>query len=279
MKIDNQQIVCVGNSHLASFSKALNAALADAENVSLKFWPIQYMANPWDNFNANRCLAAPRFKANNPAGLPDIDGILENKSILVLVGIGISGNLLFAHFGELSYANPAEMPNGYSHSPLMPYVYGDNIDKLAAMAHLSKREAPYCSVDMCMKMFENSINEYLNILSYLRSNSPFERIYSVPAPNMPDRVARWRLGEDYCDSRCQRVINDIYRKTLDELVSSRGFSEHIILHDVGLENEFGFIYDRYANSSALNDNHVNQEYCEHIVCDLLGRITRSSVNG
>lgn len=279
MKIENQQIVCVGNSHLASFSKALNAALPDTENGSLEFWPIQYMADPWNDFKANKFLAAPRFKADNPAELPSVGGIHENKSILVLVGMGLSGNSIFTQFGGLSYANPAEMPNGYSRSPLMPYVHGDNINRLAAMAHLSKREAPCYSVDMCIKMFENSINEHLNIVSYLRSNSSFKRVYSIPAPNMPDRVARWRLGEDYCDSRCQRVINDIYRKTLDRLVLSRGISESIVLHDVGLENEFGFIYNRYASSGDLNDNHVNQDYCEHIVCDLLGRITRSSVNG
>jgi hypothetical protein len=273
MRNSYQQIVCVGNSHLASFSKTIKSTLP-TNDVSMKFWPVEYMANRWDDFKANRFLNAPEFKAQNPAGLPRKDTALKNKSILVLVGIGLSGNHLFTQFGDLLYANPAELPNGYSKSPLMPSVYGNNINQTAALTHMSSREAPCYPVSMCKRMFANSIDIFLNKLHYLVSNSRFIQVYCVPAPNMPDRVARWRLGEDYCESGCQRVLNDVYRQTLTEIISKKGISENIIMHDLDYENHLGFIYDKYADSTALNDNHVNPAYYEHTVIQLLERIKK-----
>jgi hypothetical protein len=273
MRANELQIICVGNSHLASFSKAAKSILL-TKNVSLKFWPTDYMAEQWDNFKANHFLAAPKFKAQNPAGLPSKDTALKNKSILVLVGLGLSGKHIFNQFGKLVYANPAEMPNGYTKSPLMPCVYGNTINQTSAWAHISRREAPCYSISMCKRMFVNSIDIYLNKLLYLSSNSHFIYVYSVPAPNMPDQVARWRLGEDYCESGCQRALNDVYRQTLVELISKMKMSENIITHNVDFENNLGFIYNKYANSDALNDNHVNQAYYEHIVTELLKRIEK-----
>lgn len=271
MKENNLQIIFVGNSHLASFSKAVKNILS-ANNVSLKFWPVEYMMEQWDNFNANGYLADPKFKDLNPAGLSSEDAVLGKISILVLVGLGVSGNYIFNQFGNLVYANPDEMPNGYSKSPLMPCVYGDNVNMLAAWNHLLKREAPCYSISMCKRVFENSIDVFLNRLADLSSNSRFIRVYSVPAPNMPDQVARWRLGEEYCESGCQRVINDVYRQVLLDRISKTGMLENIIMHSVDYENHLGFIYNKYANSNALNDNHVNPTYYEHIVIQLLNRI-------
>ena len=272
MRTSDLQIVCVGNSHLASFSKSLKQSLEGISDVSLEFWPIQYMATQWNDFKSNSFLSSPKFNPGNPAGLQTADVTINSESVLVLVGLGLSGNFIFKLFGRLIYANPNEIENGYSCSPLMPYVHGNDVNNEAAMSHVSRRNAQCFSISMCNEMFSTSIRGFLSLLLQLRSNAPFKHIFSVPAPNMPERVARWRLGEDYCDSGCQRVINDAYRKKLRGLISMMEVSQNIITHDITFENHLGFIENAYANSHALNDNHVNQEYYNHIVSDLLARI-------
>lgn len=272
MERNNLQIVCVGNSHLASFSKSLLQSTEGIGNLSPEFWPVQYMAKPWCDFKSNNFLASPIFTLDNPASLKNDNIKINTESVLVLVGLGLSGNFIFNLFGRLVYANPNEMKNGYSCSPLMPYVYGDDVNHEAAMSHVSKRNAQCLSISMCNKMFETSIRRFMSQTLQLRSNSPFKHIYCVPAPNMPEMVARWRLGNDYCDSGCQRVINDAYRKKLEEHIEMKGMSRNIITHDINFENKLGFIENVYANSQALNDNHVNPKYYNHIVSDLLQRI-------
>lgn len=272
MRTSDLQIVCVGNSHLASFSKSLKQSLEGISDVSLEFWPVQYMVTQWNNFKSNRFLASPQFKPDNLAALQTESLNVGSESVLVLVGLGLSGNSIYNSFGGLAYANPNEMKNGYSRSPLMPYVHRNDVNNEAAMSHLSRRNAQCFSISMCNKMFHTSISSFLRLLLQLRSNAPFKHIYSVPAPNMPEMVARWRLGDDYCDSRCQRVINDAYRKKLGELISMMDISQNIITHDISLENKLGFIENAYANSQALNDNHVSPEYYNHIVSELLARI-------
>lgn len=274
MNTNGLQIICVGNSHLASFSKSLRQSLKGIENVSLEFWPIQYMASQWSDFKENCFLSSPKFKPNNPAGLQTNDVQIKSKSILVMVGLGISGNFIFTQFGKLIYANPNEMENGYSCSPLMPYVHGRDINVEAAMSHVARRNAQCYSVSLCQKLFTISISQYLNLLLQLRSKAIFKQVYSVPAPNMPEMVARWRLGDDYCDSGCQRVINDAYRNTLSNHISKMDVSQNIITHDICFENKLGFIENMYANSHALNDNHVNAGYYNHIVSDLLDRLEK-----
>ncbi len=272
MKTNDLQIVCVGNSHMASFSKSLRQSVEGIRNVSLEFWPTQYIATQWFNFESNSFLASPKFKPDNPAALQTDNVKINSESVLVLVGLGLSGNFIYSLFGRLIYANPNEMKNGYSCSPLMPYVHGNYVNNEAAMSHVSRRNAQCFSISMCNKMFATSISVFLSRLLQLRSNTPFKHVYSVPAPNMPEMVARWRLGDDYCDSGCQRVINDAYRKRLGEHISIMDVSQNIITHDISFENKLGFIENAYANSHALNDNHVNPEYYNHIVSDLLTRI-------
>ncbi len=268
------QIVCVGNSHLVSFSKSLMQSLEGVKNVSIEFWPVQYMATQWDNFKENGFLTSPKFIPDNPAGLKTGDVQIKNESVLILVGLELSGNYIFTQFGKLLYANPNEMENGYSHSPLMPYVYGNDVNHEAGMSHVSKRNAQSYSIAMCNKMFAISISTHLSKLLQLRSAGLFKHVYSVPAPNMPEMVARWRLGDDYCDSGCQRVINDAYRKTLGELILKMDVSQNVITHDIKFENKLGFIENTYANSHALNDNHVNPSYYKSIVTEILDKINK-----
>jgi len=277
MKINNLNLVCVGNSHMASFSKALNNRLSDTEDKTLKFWPDSQMEFSWDNFRTNNFLSSPKFKANNPLGLKNED-LIEKKYILVLVGLELSGNSIFKHFGNLAYANPAKLQNGYSCSPLMPYVHGKMINTLEIAAHLEKRTAPTYSIDMCKNMFEDSILRFLNKLLQLLKNSTFQNVYCVPAPNMPEMVARWRLGENYCNSGCQRVINNVYRKILEQLISKTETQQNVILHNTDFENKLGFIINKFANSVALNNNHVNPLYYEHIVSELIDRIAKIENN-
>jgi hypothetical protein len=274
MSMENLQVICVGNSHLASFSYALKKFPIGVKGISFKFWPVTYMASQWDDFNSNEFLTSPKFKADNPAGLPDSDKACKKKSILVLVGLGLSGNSIFNQFGELGYVNPSEVMNGYNHSPLMPVIHGHEINESAASAHISKRNAPHYSIGLCEKMFTNSISIFLNKLRSVAANSYFQNVYCVPAPNMPEKVAQWRFGEDYYNSGCQRVINDTYRDRLDRLITGLNITSKIdiLQHDISLENELGFIYQRYAASNQLNDNHTNPMYYRSSICQLKDRI-------
>jgi hypothetical protein len=265
------EIICVGNSHLASFSQTLRDELNGLDNISLKFWPVQYMVNQWDDFNSNSYLTKPKFKPDNPAGLPIVGGANDKNSVLVLVGLGLSGNHIFNKFGGLSYLNPDEVPNGYSASPLMPITSGDIINKASANNHLAKRNAEFYSNSMCKEMFKASIDVFLNKLKAISLNSYYKNVFCIPAPNMPDQVARWRLGNDYCESASQRVLNDIYRNELEESAVKLGVKNNLIEHDVSFENQFGFIENSFAASEKLNDNHTNKKYYEHIVKELVGK--------
>lgn len=275
---DNKlQIICIGDSHLASFSKALKATITDGNHISLKFCSITFMTSSWYDFEESNYLGSFNFKPDNPAGLQDFVIDPEKKTILVMIGPGLSGNTMFRLFGPLLGGKPDETANGYSSSPLMPCIYGNKANKISEKSYLSERKAPYYSINMCKALFAHSIDRHLKHMKDLISNSSFDQIYSIPSPMMPDHVARWMFGDDYCDSGCQAITNDLYLQTLEERTKEMKLTENIITFSTEFETELGFIKDRYANSPKLNDYHANSSYYEHITTDLFGRIEKKGL--
>lgn len=254
------EVICVGNSHLASFSRAMKNEYSDDNDISMRFWPVQYMKRPWFNFRNNDYLSAPEFNADNPAKLNDQSVPKDVKSVLILVGLGLSGNSVFTMFGDMVYGNPKLLSNGFSCSPLMPYVYGKNVDSKAASEYIKKRNPPCYSHQLLTHIFNISIDSFLYKLSKLVKNSGYEKVLVVPAPFMPERVARWRFGRDYYFSKSQCEINALYTQMLRSEVMVRGLEDNVLFYPAELENEFGFADNRYAKSNQRNDYHVNSEF-------------------
>ncbi len=268
MSANNLEIICVGNSHLASFSRAMKGEYGDNKNITMRFWPVQYMKRPWFSFRNNDYLSTPDFIPDNPAKLTAQTVQNDVRSILVLVGLGLSGNSVFTMFGDMVYGNPKVLSNGFSCSPLMPYVHGINVDSKAANAYIEKRNPPYYSHQLLSYIFNLSIDGFLYKLSKLVKNSNFEKVLVVPAPHMPERVARWRFGRDYYFSKCQSELNTLYTQALRAKLKEKGLESNVLLHATDLENEFGFVDNRFAKSNQRNDYHVSPDFYTGCVMSL-----------
>lgn len=233
-------VLFLGDSHLAAVKKACNdLSLFAPDSTDAWFVPSIWLNVPWSEFQNNNYLRdiviRSEFVGNCQTPPSDID---HSQLILILTGMSVLGDGIIRAFGAMQ-AGRDDVTDGRTITPTLPLFENQQSN------HVRKR-------------FEKFYAHHFSKLSALRAANIYQNIILIESPDMTERCARFRLGEEFVESGSYHH----YRKIAREVVYGYAKQANITLigHPPDLRNEFGFSQDSYASTDKLFDIHVNSEY-------------------
>ena len=212
----DQDILLFGNSHLGFFRNALSK---ETINRSI-FIPINFLKN--DPIGDIENFRFQNFYFKNQK-FRDVSS--HKCSFLVLVGYGFLGDGIIRAFGQLKAG--FEGCIGQDISPSLPPIMIDKGD--------------------VRTLFQRQLKVRIQHLRKISAERLFERIICIASPDMPEKVARFRLGDSFVDSGIFPKYKHIYMEELQKLADQLDHTVSFIFHNnKNLYSEAGFVKDIYA---------------------------------
>ena len=224
-----ENILFYGNSHLGFLRNALTDKI---KNNSL-FVPINFLENKPIQDISSDGFQKFIFKRTN------FKNIYQHEcDFLVISGFGLMGDGILRSLG-----------------PLKPGYEGCEGKDITQKMPINKNEFIRSE-----KKFKTLIKKRLNEIKKIEERNLFSKILCVVAPDMPEKVARFRLGDSYVDSdnfiRIKKLYLDIFMKLTKEITPTVKYLHH---DKRDLYNENGFVLDFYARGKPW-DIHPNSEF-------------------
>ena len=213
---DDRDILFYGNSHLGFMRNALSKEII---NRSI-FVPINFLDNdPIGDIESGR-FQNFYFKDQDYTDVASHD-----CKVLVVVGYGILGDGIIRALGPVKA--------GYEG------CVGQDISPL--LSPIRRHE------DEVRTLFKRQLGIRIRHLQKISSQNLFEKIIYIASPDMPEKVARFRLGDIFVDSKTFIYYKDIYIEELQKLLDNLDQQISFIFHDdKELYADTGFVKDTYA---------------------------------
>jgi len=213
---DDKDILMFGNSHLGFMRNALSE---ETVNRSI-FIPVNILNN-----NPIGDIETCRFQEFyfKDQRFPDVSS--HKCNYLIVVGYGFFGDGLIRAFGKLKSGFEGCIGRDISPSlsPIMP------------------------EEDEIRTLFQQQLKVPIQHLRKISAESLFERIICIVSPDMPEKVARFRLGDTFVDSGIFPKYKHIYMGELQKLLDKLDQKVSFIFHDdEDLYSKTGFVKDIYA---------------------------------
>ena len=242
-----KDILFFGNSHLGFLRNSLTSKL---QQRSI-FIPNNFLKNnPIENIQTTQFQ---EFYFNNPR-FDDVES--HQCNVLVIVGYGIAGDGILRSFGPIETGY--EGCNGREISP-----------------HLSPTDF---DPKLANKLFRRQLTPRINHLKKITESNLFDRIICIVAPDLPEKVARFRLGDEAVDSKIFKKYRSIYMEEMLSLIKSLDPSIHLICHDNDeLYTDSGFVKDSYAGTKLWDIHPHSQFYVDSKIEERILEIMNPSV--
>lgn len=240
MKLQQSNILTIGDSHLASVRKRMKKTNIDHR---MSFVPWNFLKNkPFEEIETNK-FKKFQFDDNYPR-FTDIN--LEEPNSLVITGWQLFGDAILRAHGPIRSGFPGCVGAEISPDLRRIEVIDDEL------------------IDINMK----SIKKRLSFVKIIENECDFENIYWMASPDLPEKVAKFRFGSDFVNGGHYNLYKESYRMAFD-LVKSELYKTTYLFHPYEeLCAESGFTRDKYANDSTAWDIHCNDEYYTHSVEEL-----------
>lgn len=213
---DDRDILFYGNSHLGFMRTALSKEIITRSI----FVPINFLNNdPISDIESSRFQS---FYFNDQRFT---DVAFHNCKVLVVVGYGILGDGIVRALGPLKAGFKG--------------CLGQNISPSLSPIMLHEGEV--------RTLFKRQLEIRIRHLQKISTQNLFEKIICIVSPDMPEKVARFRFGDIFVDSKTFINYKRIYIEELQKRLGDLDQKISFILHDdKELYTDTGFVKDIYA---------------------------------
>ena len=234
-----KRILFFGDSHLGFLRNALPETIKEQS----LFAPINFMENEPLKTIKEEKFQKFRF---NQARFEDIES--HNCSTVVVVGFGLAGDGILWNIGPLKHGYDG--CKGEDISPRMP---------------TSSQE-----IESLRQVFETRITGRLNLIKRIEQINAFQKIICVVSPAPPEKVARFRFGNEFVDSGRFNEIKELYADLFNDLSRKITPSVKFLRHDnADLYTPSGFVVDQYAMPNPWDVHPSAQFYKDGGIVDRL----------
>ncbi len=224
-----KDILFFGNSHMGYMRNALSEKTVGRG----LFVTLNFLKNaPFSVIEEERFQ---KFHFTHPS-FTNIDG--HQCESLVLVGYGLMGDWIVRSFGPLMAGYEGCL--GTDISPNIPTEIKDENE--------------------VRELFKRQLGVRVAHLRMLVSLDIFRNIVVIASPDMTERTARFRFGEEFVESNVYVKYKSIYKSVMEEMFNEFVSQVDFILHDdEDLNSEYGFAKNKYAVGKEW-DIHPGREY-------------------
>jgi hypothetical protein len=200
----------------------LRAGLTDKTANRSLFVPVNFLQNsPIENIKEERFQ---KFIFSNTR----FTNILTHQcNSLVLVGYGVMGDGLLRAFGPIKPGYEGCV--GEAISPLIPFEI-TNEERIKIL-------------------FRKQLNIQAIHLKMIVESQLFKNVILIASPDLPEKIARFRFGDDFVDSmiylKYKVLYNEVFKELFEHLFSRVTFLCH---ENEELYSRSGFIHDKYAST-------------------------------
>ena len=108
---------------------------------------------------------------------------------------------------------------------------------------------------------------YFEIFSFPNQleSSTFRKIVWVVSPDLPENVARFRLGNDVVDSRVYIDLKRMYESRFSALKTAYEARINFIMHDESLHSETGFVKTGYSGNLPWDTHPKSSFYVDGLI--------------
>jgi hypothetical protein len=214
---DNSKVLFFGNSHLAHLTNGLDKSLTD-DAVFVPF--VLFSNNPFVD-NGLNTFRSFRFQDEQ---FQDVDVI--DSEVLVIAGCYLFGDGIIRSLGPLEIGYEGCV--GKDISPSLPLLISEIAD--------------------IESIFDRQIKSRLKLFDSVLESSTFRKIVWVVSPDLPENVARFRLGNDVVDSRVYIDLKKMYESRFSALKTAYEARINFIMHNESLHSETGFVKTGYSGN-------------------------------
>lgn len=224
-----KDILFFGNSHLGFMKNAFSKELF---NKSV-FAPSHFLANsPINDIEVDKFK---KFKYKKQK-FKNIEG--HECKTLIIAGYSLCGDGILRALGIFKGAI-----KGCKASEILPQLSPNNINEGAVR-----------------KKFEAHLQVRFGHIQKIYEANLFEKFLCIVSPDLPEHAARFRLGDEFVESKLYFQYKEIYTDVFSTFVHKLNSTIQFIFHDnEDLYTEFGFTDPKYG-SAKLWDIHPNHNF-------------------
>jgi hypothetical protein len=246
-----------GDSHLAAFSRAyadLYKSCLDKKLFGAQFIPLNWVESPPFDITSHKCFTEIKLKDGYEAHIQQFADtqLVLAKNILCIVGLDLMGNAIINVHGNMKagWANSdGSFPLGSEISPSIPLVN--------SVSEAEKLIKDKFFANLCYKR---------QFIERVAEHGIWDEIYWVTSPIMTERVAKYRLTEEYVSSGSQNFYNEGAQRLFEQVFLNPIDKVRIITHSE--LSASGFTHDHFSPGPLPFDTHVAPKYFESIVAKI-----------
>jgi hypothetical protein len=254
-----KKIVFIGDSHLSGAKGCVEKYFSDlSRSFEFIFIPTTWLSHPLIDMHGHQHLTSLQIKPEYRHLVTRIPSPDEMKSgvDVCIVGVGMLGDGIVRAHGALN-AGSANAKDGREVSPSLP--------RIGTRQQVEKHRLGLISIESVdgyleiQRLYVHALNLRVNMHTSLVRSGFYNSVRWIASPNMVERAARFRFGDDYVDSHSHHFHAHIAEKYMEKC-SIGASGNWLITHPSDYEAASGFTSDAYSYSENLNDIHVNAEF-------------------
>jgi hypothetical protein len=255
-----RKVVFIGDSHLSGVKACIEKYFSHLDEAfEFIYIPTTWMNHPLVDMQGHQHLTSLQIKPEYRHLVPSVPTPDEMKSGLdvCIVGVGMLGDGVVRAHGELS-AGSANAKDGRDVSPLLPLIGTPEQADMHRSGLMSLQSIEGYTV--ARQRYLHNLNLRINIGNSLVGCGIYRSVRWIASPNMVERTARFRFGDEYVDSCSHHIHTHIAKEYMENYSIAAQGPGWLINHPSEFEGVSGFTMDHYAYSENLNDIHTNAEF-------------------
>lgn len=260
LRDSRELIVFIGDSHISGLKNCIQKYYAGYEDrYRIVYIPVSWLVHPLMNLDGHKNLTFLQLKDEYRSCISSIPSPEEMQGARIcFVGIGMLGDGVVRAFGTLSAGEALRHEGEPSGNPRLPIL--GPIHKIDSMIKDKTLIPELEDFAGFQRNHIHPLNIRINIYNGISGSGIYRSVHWVASPNMVERTARFRFGDDYVESRSHSIHTRIAEAYIDGYMSRHNQPSWLIKHDAKLEVESGFTSDVYAFNDSINDIHTNAEF-------------------
>ncbi len=260
---DNRKLVVFfGDSHLSGVKGCIEKYFKKyQDDYNIVFIPLTWMKAALIEIKTHNYLTAIELKDEYKDLLPYIPTPQEMQTgaHVCLVGVGILGDGVIRAHGLMS---PGGEDNK-GHNPVLP-VIGSKVS-VQKIINGEMELSEFEDFEKIKKAYVHNLNIRMNIQADLSNIGFYRSVHWIASPDMVERTARFRFGDDYVDSQAHALHTRIAKSHVQHVIVNDENKGWLITHPSAYEESSGFTRNQFAFNDAINDIHTNADFYKEAV--------------
>ena len=261
---ENKEIlIFIGDSHLSGIKESIERSFANyRDNYQMVFLPSSWMVSSLMDVEGHQNFTVLEVKEEYKSLLPDLPTTaqLNSGARICFVGLGLLGDGVVRAHGALNAVDSRRVDSKINDNPVLPII--SSLSEVQAIADDASRLSNLENFDAVRKVYVHNLNLRINIYNRVAMAGVYKSVHWIAAPNMVERTARYRFGDEYVESRNHFLHTRIAESYLDEYNATNRKPAWVIKHPLTSESVNGFTKDEFAFNSSVNDIHTNGRFYE-----------------